>query len=77
MFILFNLLFTQIAMADSLENHKVVQTTTIENDAIVDGEKEANADTVDINLLVVHASTNGSKIDPKLRKLLFNVKFNF
>ena len=37
-------------------------------DGIVDG-KEANKNTVDIGLLVVHASSSGSTIDPKLRSL--------
>ena len=37
-------------------------------DGIVDG-KQANANTVDIGLLVVHASSSGNTIDPKLRSL--------
>ena len=43
-------------------------TTSIIEDGIVDG-KQAKTNTVDIGLLVVHASSSGNSIDPKLRNL--------
>ncbi len=43
-------------------------TNSIIEDGVVDG-KQANTNTVDIGLLVVHASSSGNRIDPKLRSL--------
>ena len=69
MLFLINVIFAQVAVADEIEKIKMLDSTDLLDEAIADGEKEATAESVDINLLVVHASTSGTNIDPKLKNL--------
>ena len=68
-FFLCNIMFVEGAWAGELEGYTSSKMDVVFEDGLTDGKKEAEANTVDINLLVVHASTTGNSIDPKLKNL--------
>ena len=70
MLFLFHTIFSGLAWSIEpyIQQDSDSDTNLIVEDGIVDG-KQANANTIDIGLLVIHASSSGSTIDPKLRNL--------
>ena len=71
---LYHILLSSISLADVpvdniIPSDAIPSEKIVLEDAFVDGKKSAITNSVDIGLLIVHASSKGNNIDPKLRSL--------
>ena len=72
MLFLFHVIYSHIALADAPNIEQNSDPRFVVEDGIVD-ENQAKANTVDIGLLIVHASSSGNSIDPKFEKFGFSL----
>ena len=66
---LYQFVFSSMVLADVPVENLLSKEVFAWEDAIVDGNNPPVANSVDIGLLIVHASSAGNSIDPKLRSL--------
>ena len=66
---LYHFIFSSMVLADEPVETLFSNEDIVLEDAFVDGNKPPLTNSVDIGLLIVHASSDGNTIDPKLRNL--------